>query len=408
MAWTDRLKQAAYTPAGGVRVPFICDDVQHDFTLSGTAHDFPDATGTLVQRRGSSGRRYPLTCVFTGPDHDLEADLFETAIRFDGVGRLEHPFYGTLNVVPFGDVTRRDDLKTAANQSVFDVVFWDTIGTAYPSAATDGAPSLAAFNEAAAAQFAKSVGIGTESQRQSLLASFNKSLKTVKAGLQTIADASENVGKLFIAVDESINNGINVLVKDPITMANQALIMIGAPARSKALIGAKLNAYENLARQTIALAVSDEKINKRGSNDFHSRDMFATALLIGAADSATRPSFNTKSQALSAAEKLLKLLDDISFWREAGFNLLGEIDTGEQYAEAQKVIALAAGYLVRASFNLKQERRMILDRPRCPIELCAELYGQTDDALDFFAETNALSWDEQLELQRGRQIVYYV
>jgi len=71
-------------------------------------------------------------------------------------------------------------------------------------------------------------------------------------------------------------------------------------------------------------------------------------------------------------------------------------------------VALTAGFLVEISFNLKQERRIILTRNRSIIDLVAELYGTVDDQLDFLISSNDLSGSEILEVPKGREIVYYV
>jgi len=49
-----------------------------------------------------------------------------------------------------------------------------------------------------------------------------------------------------------------------------------------------------------------------------------------------------------------------------------------------------------------------LSRDRTIIDLVGELYGNIDDELDFFINSNNLSGNEILELPKGKEIVYYV
>jgi prophage DNA circulation protein len=128
MPWDDRLIEAAYTGPDGVRRLFIYTNVGEQVTKRTSTYDFPNVDGTYVQDLGHSGRRYQLKVIISGPDHDLEASAFMNALLLPGVGVLEHPMYGVKRVVPTGSITRRDDLVSAANQSVFEVTFWETVG----------------------------------------------------------------------------------------------------------------------------------------------------------------------------------------------------------------------------------------------------------------------------------------
>ena len=116
MAWNDRIREAAYTSPSGERLTFGYENVSKKIDKKTTGFEFPDADGTFVQDLGHSGRKYPLRVFFWGSDYDQEADAFEAALLERGTGKLEHPIYGTVDVVPFGTITRRDDLKTGATR----------------------------------------------------------------------------------------------------------------------------------------------------------------------------------------------------------------------------------------------------------------------------------------------------
>ena len=118
--------------------------------------------------------------------------------------------------------------------------------------------------------------------------------------------------------------------------------------------------------------------------------------------------FETKTEALEAAEAVLNQFQDVADWRDSNYDAIADIDTGEAYQKLQEAVALTAGFLVEISFTLKQERRIVLDRARTIIDLAAELYGSVDDQLDFLINSNRLTGSEILELPRGREIVYYV
>lgn len=412
MAWNDRIRQAAYSSPNGTRVVFGgYENVKETVEKKTTAFEFPDAPGTYVQDLGHSGRRYPFLVYFWGENYDLESNVFMGALLETGVGKLEHPIYGTKNVVPFGAITRRDDLKTAANQSVFEVVFWETTGVIYPTSQTDPASAVllavAAYNEAAAAEFEEVTSLSSAVEQATVKGSYQALLDSASSGLREIADTQEDVSAQFNAIVDSIDLGLDILVGQPLTLAFQTAIMIQAPARALTSITARLDAYANLASSIISGPPATQGNDSRNSNDFHVKNLYASTYATGSVVSTVNNQFATKSDAIAAAEVLLTQLSAIVDWRDLNFESLGEIDTGAGYQKLQESVALAAGFLVEISFTLKQERRIVLDRNRTIIDLVSEVYGSIDDQLDFFINSNDLSGSEILELPKGREIVYY-
>lgn len=406
MAWTDRIREAAYTAPSGTRIVFGYEDVRRETEKKTTGFEFPDADGTLVQDLGHSGRRYPLRVFFWGTDYDTIAEAFEGALLERGTGRLEHPLYGAVDVVPFGTISRRDDLKTAANQAVIEVTFWETIGAIYPEAQTDPASAVLVavsdFNVAMAGAFEAGAETNDATSRVTLRSQYLALLDDVEAGLQKIAATQDDTRHQFALVVDSINRGIDILVADPLTLAAQTAVLIQAPARAAAAITAQLEAYQNLAATIFgANGLADV-------NALFLTDLFVSTYLSAQVVAVVNNEFETKPDAIAAAESLLVQLEAVATWRDDQFGALGVIDTGGAYQQLQDAVSLAAGFLVEISFSLKQEHRITLDRNRALNELEAELYGTVDENLDFLIESNSLTGSEILELPKGRAIVYYI
>lgn len=414
MAWTDRIREAAYNSPSGVRLTFDYENVSKTVDKKTTSFEFPDANGSYVQDLGNTGRQYPLRVFFWGGDYDLRAEAFEAALLERGTGKLEHPIYGTVDVVPFGTITRRDDLKTGANQAVFEVTFFETIGLIYPSSQTDPASSVIDavddYNDEAAQEFEDVTSLDNAVDAVTFKNQYQALLDSTINGLQAIANEQENVRSQFNAVRDSIDQGINILIADPLTLAFQTLILLQSPARALTIITARLDAYKNLADSIITgnNPVVTPSFDASSSNLFHVNDLYASTYLTGSVVSVVNTQFTTKTEALTAAEFILTQLDDLNNWRDANFQALAEIDTGAAYQQLQKAVALTAGFLVEISFTLRQERRVVLDRNRTIIDLVAEFYGSVDDQLDFFINSNSLTGSEILEVPRGRQVVYYI
>lgn len=443
-SWKDRIKPAAYTsPVSKTRILFDYEDVGRGFTLRGTQFEYPDVNDGYTQQRGNGPRKYPLTCIFSGNDCDRLATAFEAALLEPGIGKLEHPLYGTIPVVPFGDVERTDALKSAANQSTVTVTFFTTVGAIYPSVKGGGlneiTAAIADFNVALAQQFSKSTSLGSIGKALSAINSFKKFLKSVKKALKKASDAVAKVRKDFANAMEAINEGMDVLIGDPLLLAQQCVNLIQAPGRALAGLESRLEGYDILLKSVLSSAEgAPDKLINNGSillahqtkvaNDFHIASLFAMSAVSGTAVSVTAQpvgrsqqglasSFATRGQVLNAAATLLTQMDSLVAWQETGFAALAQvdteanfqIDTGEAYQALQLVVGLTAGYLIQASFSLLPEKSVVVDRPRTIIDLCAELYPNVavDEKLDLLISTNKLTGDEMFELKPGRRIVYY-
>ena len=407
MAWTDRLKEAAYTSAvSRTRVTFAYEDVRKTVDKRTSAFEFPDVDGTYIQDLGRSGRRYPLRLFYWGADYDLQADAFEEVLLEQGAGVLEHPIYGQRDVVPFGSITRRNNLKTGANQAVLEVTFYETTELAYPNAQGDPSSAVVTaveeYNAALAEQYANSVTVDSAPQRSRLQAQYQTLLDGANAALAPIVKTQDNVRRQYEAIRDSINQGIDTLVADPLTLAFQTTQLLQAPARAVTDITARLSAYADL---TAALISGDGAATP---NDLYTADLYASTYTTGSVLSAVNNTFTTKAEALEAVDAILTQFDSLTAWRDSQFGDLEEIDTGDSYRQLQEAVALTAGFLVEISFSLKQERRITLDRNRNLVELVAELYGSIDDRLDFFINSNELTGSEIIELPRGREIGYYI
>lgn len=407
MAWQDRLQEAAYNSPSGLRVRLNYENVRRSFEKKTTAFEFPDVDGSYIQDNGHTGRHFPLRVFFWGENYDLEAEIFDAVLRERGIGKLEHPIYGTVDVVPFGTITQRDDLKTAANQAIFEVEFWATIGLIYPSSQTDPASeviaAIEAYNAASAEDYGAVIETGTAIQRVTLENQNLNLVATVATALRDIAATDDGVEQQFNAIVDSINRGIDVLVSEPVTLAFQASQMIQSPSRALTDILARLDGYGNLLNSLISGsgAAAD-------NNTFRTSDLYASGYVTGSILSTVNNQFVTKRNAIAAAEQVFDQFNALVVWRDDSFAALNEIDTGAAYQKLQEAVALTAGFLVEISFSLKQERRLVLTRARTTIDLVGELYGTIDDELDFFIQSNDLSGDEINELPAGREIVYYV
>lgn len=426
MTWQQRVAGAAYKSPGSAQVPagtrteFLFEDVSRELEKKTVVFDFPDVEGTLVQDFGPRGIRYPIRCFFTGDDHDKEADAFALTLLEVGVGVLEHPRWGNIAVTPLGKINQRDDLKTAANQSIFEISFMQTFGKVYSADPPDPGDKLDDHGDQAAKDFDDSLKIDKSIEKVSLI---NKWKSLVKDAAQDAAEANA----LVTGISNSITQGLDDLVDDPFTLAFQTLNLLKAPGQTLSLIKSKLEGYKNLIKIITGLSsdadldadTNDNNLNvisitpdNRAANELAANKLFSQGAVSGAVAAAVEAiqagGYTTRDSAVEAAVDLIAMMDDITEWSDQNHSALEIDDTGTAYQILIEAVSLAANVLVVTAGGLKQEIEIILDRPRSVLDLIAEHYDSVDENIDNFILANDLVGDELLEIPIGRKIVVYI
>jgi hypothetical protein len=431
MPWEDRIRSASYTDPTGRDHAFDFVDVSRVTDKRTTAFNFIGVDESYVQDNGYGSRKYGMQCFFTGDDHDLDATIFEAGLLLPGVGTLNHPLYGIIDVVPFGTIKRSNALVRGANQSIVSVTFWTTTGVVYPTAErSPKSEVLGAINEfdiAAQQAYADQMDVDDTSKSAKLRGTVTERLSTINATLRKPAEATEKVTREFNAWQATINRSINVLVGNPVLLATQLGNLIKAPASAIVGIGNRLTSYVDFLRATTLSpagspwdqpsAASQPRRQTQIANDWATADMTAMYGLVATALAAVETEYQTRPEALEVANVLLSELDTMAAWRDQGYAVftgadfgsqIQMIDDGRAWAAASNTMYLCAGYLVSVAFTLATERTMVLDRPRTIIDLAGELYGDvSDERLNFLISSNDLTGSEILELPRGHEIVWY-
>ena len=398
MTWSDRIKDGAYNSPGGERIEFKYEDLQRTFDKKTSSYDFPDAQGTYIQDMGSTGRKYPILAIFAGADCDTQADAFESALSEVGRGKLEHPIYGTVDVVPFGTVTRSDALKTAANQSTVEVTFWETIPLVYPlpqsDPATDVLDGVRGMAAALGLEIADSLDIFNPSAILGFKARLTAIVSTVKGAISKVKDVISKIDSLIVATLETAQS-----IKDSIIgVVTSVMDFVASPGDFF-----NFDSYKSLIDGILSPIFPEDSPSQYLSSKVATETLLG-AVLVNVVES----KFDTQSAALETAESILEIFEELTDWSETTAEAVGVIDTGESYKRLQNSVALTAGYLVQVSFTLKKERRVVLTRARTIIDLAAELYGEVDEVLDFFMMSNDFSGSEIIEIPKGREVLYYV
>lgn len=413
MAWQDRVQLLTYTSPSGLEFELQFEDVSRTTKKKTTVFEFVGTPDVYVQDNNIGARTFPLTVYFSGEDHDLSANEFFAALSEVGAGQLQHPLYGLLTVNPVGDISRSDKLKSGANQSAFDISFVETITDLYPASQTNQlATALAAsdaFDNAVSEEYAGAISINTESEKQSLIGDTKDLLGSFKSGLETLTDAQQAAQSNLNDIYDSINDGISLLIGDPLTLAFSTMKMIKSVSNAGSLISDRLDAYGNLLDDLIG---DDQTVkptyDKVGNNRLYTQNLYASGAVSAMNDAVVGTDFKTRDEALVAAAVVTEYFYNYMSWKERNFAALDELDVGEGYISLQEQTALTASLVIDAALGLKRQRSIIMDRDIFVIDFAYRYFGSTDNAtIEEVIALNGLDNSEIWVIPKNRLMKFY-
>jgi prophage DNA circulation protein len=413
MPWQDRLKPCTYTSPSGAVFNLQYEDVSQSLKKKTTTFEFVGTNDVYVQDNGVGARTIPLTIYFSGEDHDLQANDFFEAIAESGAGQLQHPVYGLQTVNPVGDPSRSDRLKTGANESAFDITFVVTITNLYPASQSNikaNAQSASdAFNNATAEEYDELITLNTESERQTLIGDSQDLLGTYKEGLQDLTNGQADLQRDFNDIHGSINDGIDLLVGQPLTLAFQSIQLVKSVSNAAALIEDRLDAYGNLLDD---LTNDDKTVAPTydfvANNRLATQNLYASATVSAMNDAMVSTDFKTRDEALEASVKVTDYFAQYMAWKERNYAALDQLDTGEGYVSLQEQTALTASLLIDVSLDLKRQRTIILDRDMFVIDFAYQYFGSTDNAtVEEVIKLNGLDNSEIWVIPKNRLMKFY-
>ena len=439
MAWTEQIRQAAYTSPDGRRMVFNFESqLRRETPLKTAEHTFPDVDGAEVQPLGLGGKKFPMTAIFSGPDCMRDADDFEKLLSVRGYGTLEHPVYGKHTVVPTGEISRADNVLSGLNEATVDVTFSESItDKPLPESKVSAVDALdeaaAEYENAAEASFIGMIETGSvedEMQLQSVLKaqadSFFKNVSAIaekindfkekSAVLQKINNLKKNVNEWTSKIDKLKENAQNIA--SVLTQAAR-LTAQTAMAASEKISGyaTAITDIINSVKKDIAGAAGIK--NQYASTslmvgvlvDSMSLGVAKTAVAAGTSNASSGISdggFESRASVLEAADLIAKEFDVYKCYMDSQVGKNAFVDTGEGYEALLDMVVCAIQVMQTVAFELPVTRIIRLGRDRQIMELLCELYGQEGfTRLDQFIVDNRLTADEIVCIPMGREVRYY-
>jgi len=436
MAWETKIVDAIYTSPSGKEATFKFDEISRETQLKTGVFTFPDRDGARVQHQGAGAKTHPMVCIFEGADCMTLADDFEAMLIERGIAEFQHPIYGTLKVVPTGNIVRKDNLVSALNQSIVNVTLTETI-------TDENVPELDAvtadninsmlddFTESAVADFAEGLTAENISEQLQAQSALTSQANALNENLQSMAASDPGKMAQFITTMKELRNGIKTLfsqaekvVQKGLNIGRQVLNIMKMPSQMIIAVTEKIKGYTSLITQMANQFKNDPFGVNNIKNAFHSTRLvlngavasFASGTALSIAEAASSPmtaeissaGILSREAAIEAALQIEASLELIKEFEDSKVEQNNFIDyNSTSYIQLQQIVYTSIQLIINSAFSLPMKRTITLDRDRQVIELCCELYG-SEYYLDRFIQENNFSLDEIELLPMGKEVLYYV
>ena len=221
-----RLRQGQFTSPSGVSSLFLFDELTRTRGKRGAAHDVVDSDTTVLQDLGSGLQIFTMSVYFVGPLCDKFADLFYNSLfeRYtpDAPGILNHPRWGDVPVIPFGDPEQNESFVSGAGVSRVSVVFRETASLSSPQTSALSTSTVAANTKAvnqSALERASKMVTNTKASYAKFKNSITKKIKTVTDAIDDVSDLVSDIGDEVESITQDIYSALDEAATPVVIMA---------------------------------------------------------------------------------------------------------------------------------------------------------------------------------------------
>jgi len=421
-AFVSRLRSGRFISPAGFEFSFLFDSLSRTRGKKTAAHEITDSDETVIQSLGSGLQVFPMSIYFVGENCDTLSDAFCNAIwnekyTPDSPGILNHPRWGDVPVIPFGDVEQTEEFVNGAGISRVSIVFRETkslvfIDTAESSSLTIGR-DVGKVKVSTLDRASKMV-TNSKASYAKFKAVIRNAVKTVTDAIDAVESLVQSISSEIEAITQDIYAAIDEAASPIIILAQvQDLITLVAEVPSKTV--EIVNAYIDMANGLVSGFDSDIT-NASTIEDKQNISLVEQAIVsiadCGVALASINVDYETRDDVSVALDGMvdsylayLAMLDNAvnSLSTQVTKTFLPDHDTT---SGVHGVIFNTQALLLFRSFSLKSRRTYSVVTNSDPLSLTWKYYGDLSQ-LAFFCKTNKIVGNEFIEIPAGRSLVIY-
>ena len=399
MNWLERLDNVKLeiTTGDGRKFAPLWKDAKKNIRYNTEGFDFVDVEGTFVERKKQSGNQFPILFYFHGEDCIEEARSFEYSARDSRPWVIKHPFYDAILVQP---------LSLEIDNSVYNIskitgVVWETINYKYPQTELNVQITIiqtkSSIDLRAEEVFESKIQIPAPSSIN--LAGLN--VDFLDKNYSIFTDVFEKI-EVLKDLTRKASAAAQNLISEPLHYMQSVKNLINFPFLIKQTIEFKINklieSYDEIKTMLIGDG-SDDAYNMLESMSFM---LLSEACVLSVSPEAD--DYSTRQGVTDIIGRIVDLYDTIiESFDDAGYDYDSDLAL-----EADNIFNLTVASLYDIAYNSKQKRDIALEADSNVVLLAHRFYGPGDDNMDTFITQNNISFDELLQIKKGRNITWYV
>lgn len=420
MSWIDRVRNVVLTIKTGEGSEFtpLFLNAQKTVDMNAAAFEFNEIEGGLVKRGKKGINKYILELHFQGANGLDERDRFDKATSDQRPWTIIHPKYDTFLCQPITFAYN----DNSENNTVVTAEVWETIADVYPDNTIDVQDqvlsSVELANQAIEDNFGK-IGVPETATITQMNANVDGSSTLFKKNSTSAIDLSA-----VNDAEAAARQALDTVTTNPILYMRQATKLARTPARFYNTVVNRIN--------TLEAAYQDLKLSIRGLVSLQDKILFesqaaiyqtakAEASVLLSSEIAEEQGIQNGLRDYKTRREVLSVIESLNNSVLDYINTLGTLQsetggTPESYAPTstnitlvKDAVAKATGQLLQIAVGAKQERKYTLPKSEGIITLVHKLLGKIDNEtiLDFI-EANKLGLNDQIQIESGREVVYYV
>lgn len=412
MSWLDRIQQdlIIVTGDGQQYIPLYFNasvSKSKEFNLS--KYEFVGVSGSLVQRALPMGVVYDIEIMFTGANNLDTSDAFNKSADDPKAWQINHPIYGGLTVQPLSlkfdnSVFNVTTITGSVVETILTTKLTPVVST--PDKITSDASTS---NIQQANTFATDVPSPKVSDISLLKANINNLFNSIKAQIIDATDA-ENYFNAY----NQVNGLLNSTVFDTLTLIGTVEAMIALPATFADTVVNRLAMLQTQLDEigsglTSILTPSEKRIYENNAGTLISSLCVASITNIASTDYQTRNDvLNTIALIISEYNNYLNNLCNIQ--TANGGTITSYLPNPDCLILLDSLIYYTVNSLFDIANTAKQERVYTLPSDSNVIQVASKLYGLLldDSTITTLIANNNIVGYEIMQLQKGRNIIYYV
>jgi len=408
MSWIEKIKEGMRisTGDGEVYEPlYVLSSKSIDYNVA--EFNFPNVNGTLVKVGNKRGTRHNLQIIFQGEDHLDISESFEKSCEDKRPWTISHPFYGRL----FVQKTSLTFNPQGLNTTVITGEFIETISQDYPRTSVDpkdfANQQVIDTNTLNSESFANGAELGPSDVNE-----LGNDIDDINSSTGT-PDLSEDASNNYINSFNETKNKILDAAGEPLLAANSMIDYISSVARFEIPVAIRLQLLLdqfNKLSLNIALLVTPTEKKKY--------ETLAGAVFTSMSQAAINPI----TQDYQQIDEVTAAIDQIVLVNNqfiTNLNSLQTINGGNtnsyvpNYTFANNLSILVnfvLSQLFIIAIGAQQKRVVTLMEDSNVILLTHKYYGlEADDAtIENFISQNNIGISEIINIEKGREIIYYV